>query len=100
MILSELIKHEESLMRFETSSKFSMDFNDYIKLLKVLKEIGEITTNYFNLIKEYDVKLKNENFSKENRKEKLIDFNDKLLNSFIEFNEKNIIFFIDKYNIL
>lgn len=100
MILSELIKYEESLMKFEMSSKFLIDFNDYIKLLKLLKEIGEITTNYFILMKEYDIKLKNENLSKEKRKEKLIEFNDKLLNSSIEFNEKNIIFFIDKYNIL
>ena len=62
-----------------------MDFNQYLKFIKKLKEIGEITHQYFVLISEYNAYLANQNLSLEDKKKKLENYNDKLLNSEVEF---------------
>ena len=99
MLLNKLIKIEESLLRFEAENKYKISFDEYIKLNKLLKEIGEITTNYFILMKEYDAKLQNDNFDEIKRKEALIDYNNKLLASNIYINEDKINLFIKNNNI-
>ena len=100
MKLEELIKLEEKLMNYEISNKFLINFNDYMNLIRILRNIGEVTTNYFILMKEYDNKLKNDEISNEERKKKLIDFNNNLLSTEIELDYNSINNFITKYDIL
>lgn len=86
MILKELIKIEETWLMYDLNHKFEMDFNKYLKFSKKLKEIGEITHQYFVLMSEYNAYLaSNEKLSQEERKKELEDYNNKLLNSEVEF---------------
>lgn len=85
MRLKELIKVEEKWLMYDLNHKFEMDFNQYLKFIKKLKEIGEITHQYFVLISEYNAYLANQNLSLEDKKKKLENYNDKLLNSEVEF---------------
>lgn len=86
MILKELIKIEETWLMYDLNHKFEMDFNKYLKFSKKLKEIGEITHQYFVLMSEYNAYLaSNEKLSQEERKKELENYNNKLLNSEVEF---------------
>lgn len=98
MKVKDLIKIEETWLLYQEKHKFTMDFNSYILLLKKLKEVGEITHQYFLLMTEYDAYLKNSSNTEEDRKIKLSIFNEKILNSDIDFSfpECNMDFFINK----
>ena len=86
MLLKELIKIEETWLMYDLNHKFDMDFNQYLKFTKKLKEIGEITHHYFLLVSEYNAYLASkENLSLEEKKKELEIYNDKLLNSEVEF---------------
>ena len=86
MILKELIKIEETWLMYDLNHKFEMDFNQYLKFSKKLKEIGEITHQYFLLMSEYNAYLSsNETLSLEEKKKELESYNYRLLNSEVEF---------------
>lgn len=86
MILKELIKIEETWLMYDLNHKFEMDFNQYLKFSKKLKEIGEITHQYFLLMSEYNAYLSsNETLSLEEKKKELESYNNRLLNSEVEF---------------
>lgn len=61
--------------------KFTTPFDDYVHTERFAKKIGEITNLYFTLVQDYDSHLISENLSREERKEKLTDFNQKMLDS-------------------
>lgn len=81
MILQDLINLEEQWLIFKNEKKFDLSFNQYITLQKKIKEIGEITNHYFELMKEYNIFLQKQNLSVEEHKQKLSEYNEKLLNS-------------------
>lgn len=86
MILSDLIKVEEEWLMFDLNHKFELDFNQYLKFCKKLKEIGEITHQYFVLMSEYNAFLNTkENLTLEDKKKELEAYNNKLLNSEVDF---------------
>lgn len=86
MKLKELIKIEEDWLMFDLNHKFELDFNQYLKFYKKLKEIGEITHQYFVLMSEYNALLSTkENLTLEDKKNELESYNDKLLNSEVDF---------------
>ena len=63
-----------------TFAIFALNFNDYLSLTKTLKEIGEITHQYFILVKEYDIYLQTQNVNIDKRREMLVQYNEKILN--------------------
>lgn len=89
MTVQELIKIEEQLLYFETINKFDLNFNDYLLLMKTLKEIGEITSQYFILVKEYDIYLQKQNVNIDKRREMLVQYNEKILNTDINIQIPN-----------
>mgnify|MGYP003301627001 CR=1 FL=1 len=89
MTVQELIKIEEQLLCFETINKFDLNFNDYLSLTKTLKEIGEITHQYFILVKEYDIYLQTQNVNIDKRREMLVQYNEKILHTDINIQIPN-----------
>ena len=76
MILQDLINLEEQWLIFKNEKKFDLSFNQYITLQKKIKEIGEITNHYFELMKEYNIFLQKQNLSVEEHKQKLSGYNE------------------------
>lgn len=100
MTIKELIKIEESLLRFEMNNKFDIDFNTYLMLEKYIEIIGKITDKYFFLVNEYNKeKLSDDKMSFETKKEKLEMFNEKILNSNVNIMMDEIYDFIKRNNI-
>ncbi len=85
MKVKELIEIEEKWLLYQDKHKFEIPFNQYLLLLKKLKEIGEITHQYFMLMTEYDAYLDTQNLSFEDKKNKLEEYNTILLTSDVEF---------------
>ena len=86
MILKDLIKVEEQWLMYDLNHKFELDFNQYLKFYKKLKELGEITHQYFVLMTEYNAFLNTkENLTLEEKKKELEMYNNKLLNSEVDF---------------
>lgn len=82
MTVKELIKVEETLLKFEMNHKFDVEFNTYLMLEKYIEIIGKITDKYFLLIDDYNKeKLSSDDMTFETKKEKLEMFNEKILNS-------------------
>ena len=90
MKLQELMHFEEKILLCEYHNKFTMPFTDYITLDKLLTEVENVTDLYFQLIDEYKKHINKENITNEERNNKLIEFNDKLLNEEVEFNFSEI----------
>lgn len=97
MKLQELMHFEEKILLCEYHNKFTMPFTDYITLDKLLTEVENVTDLYFQLIDEYKKHINKENITNEERNNKLIEFNDKLLNEEVEFNFSEYDGFITKY---
>lgn len=97
MKLQELMHFEEKILLCEYHNKFTMPFTDYITLDKLLTEVENVTNLYFQLIDEYKKHINKENITNEERNNKLIEFNDKLLNEEVEFNFSEYDDFITKY---
>lgn len=89
MTINELIQIEEKLLYVETNQKFNMDFDEYLLLIKTLKEIGEITHQYFTLMKEYDIYLKTQDINLDERRKLLTEFNNKTLNTNVQISIPN-----------
>lgn len=97
--LTELMKIEEKLLLFEQDNKFLIDFNNYLVLEKYIKKIGFITSKYFLLVNEYNKSELND-VEYEEKKKKLTDYNEKLLNSEIDYDVDEVYEFMEKINIL
>lgn len=97
MTLRELINIEEKLLQFENDNKFKVNFNDYIALINCLKNIDEITSNYFLLMEDYDIELQKLGMTLDEYKNTLKEYNDKLLNSNVECEVENGLNIIEKY---
>ena len=97
--LNELVKIEELLLKYEEKEKFIIDFNEYIKLEKILDEIGYITDKYFSLLKEYNEKLDKQDLNLDAQMRIMNNFIEKSLNSEIDYNIDNVKEFILKNNI-
>lgn len=97
MTLQELINFEEKCLQFEVNNKFNMSFNDYIKFNKYLNEIGKITTQYFQLIEQFDKELIKNGLTKEEYRSVLTQYNDKLLNENVICDTHQCVNLIEKY---
>ena len=97
MTLQELINLEEKLLQYECDNKFNMNFDDYIKLNNVLKEVGNITTQYFMLIEQYDKELLKNGLTKETYKKQLTDYNQNMLNQNVEL-KNELLTFLYEFN--
>lgn len=97
--LNELVKIEESLLKYEEKEKFIIDFNEYIKLEKFLDEIGYITDKYFSLLKEYSEKLDKQDLNLDAQMRIMNNFIEKSLNSEIDYNIDNVKEFMLNNNI-
>ena len=97
MTLQELINLEEKLLQYECDNKFNMNFDDYIKLNNVLKEVGNITTQYFMLIEQYDKELLKNGLTKETYKKQLTDYNQNMLNQNVEL-KNELLTFLNEFN--
>lgn len=101
MTLQELIKIEEQLLKLEMSNIFNLHFNEIITLKAFLKEIGEITSIYLDLVESYSklIQSEEENLTYEEKKNKLQEYNDNLLKSKVHHfkNERDVLIFLEKY---
>ena len=101
MTLQELISIEEKLLKLEMFNIFSFHFNEIVVLKQYLKEIGEVTSLYFELVEEYGNTIKTEHSDKsyEEKKQILQEYNDNLLKSEVYSieNTQEILRFIEKY---
>ena len=97
MTLQELINFEEKCLQFEVNNKFNMSFNDYIEFNKYLNEIGKITTQYFQLIEQFDKELIKNGLTKEEYRNVLTQYNDKLLNENVTCDTHQCVNLIEKY---
>lgn len=96
MILKQIIKTEEKLLKIEDGYKTVIDFNDCVALKKYLNEIGFITNIYFELMEDKQHMTMDD----------AVEYNEKLLQSKVETDNldlKKINDFIstllEKYNI-
>ena len=101
MKLKELMNIEERLLHIQMTHMFDMPFNDIVLLKNHLKEIGDITSIYFELVEEYCEKDKVEqsDLSYDEKKNIVQEYNDNILNSEV-YNVPNyhdILIFLDKY---
>ena len=87
--LQDIINLEEGLLKVLETEKFTAPFQEIIEINKFAKELGEITTYYFNNITDYKDKLVSDKLSKEEVKTELINYNDKLLDSVITLTPEN-----------
>lgn len=101
MKLKELMSIEEKLLRIEMTKIFSMPFNDIVLLKSYLSNIGEITKLYFDLVEQYCEQVKSEyvDLDYDGKKEKLQEYNDRILESDVYEvqNYHDILIFLDKY---
>ena len=90
--IENLIEIEERLLMVVEREKFTTEFNDYVLASLLSKKIGEITNLFFSYLDDYDEFLIKQNtLTREERKNKLIEMRDKLLNSEVDFNPENYI---------
>lgn len=101
MKLKDLISLEEKLLKIELVKIYDMHINDVVLLKSYLKQIGDITSAYFDLVQEYSKKIAQEDLesSYDDKKNKLEEYNSRLLNGDIYtiINEKDILLFIEKF---
>lgn len=88
--VKKIMEMEKSLLEIYTNHKFDLSIGDYMKLIKLLREIGEITNVYFELQQEF-----HETF---NDKDKLMEYHNRLKNDEIECDVNGIETFINKLN--
>lgn len=86
--VNELMKLEKSLLMLYTNHKFDLSFNDYLKIMRMLKEIGKVTDSFFLLQQEY--------YKANGDKDKLQEYHDRLINDKIEYNVEEIEGFLEK----
>ncbi|MBR6517581.1 MAG: hypothetical protein IKT40_12190 [Bacilli bacterium] len=98
MKLQELINIEEKLLNFENENKFNMEFNDYVILNEELNNIGNITSNYFSLMEDYHKNILKKGLVIDTMKELLKEFNEKLLNSNVEYDTFKTMELMNKYH--
>jgi hypothetical protein len=103
MKLKDLISLEEKLLKIELVKIFDLHINDVILLKDYLRQIGDITSTYFNLVQDYSKKVAEEyaELSYEDKKKKLEEYNSRLLNGevYTIINEKDILGFIEKFHV-
>lgn len=91
MKLIELMNYEEKLLKYFDENQFNISFQEYLNLSKTLEYIESITNKYFILLKDYDKKLIMDNMTDDERRIKLIEFNDKILSSEVIVDKEMII---------
>ena len=101
MKLKELMTIEEKLLHIQMKYIFTMPFNDIVVLKQHLKDIGDITSIYFELIETYCEKVKTEQseLPYDEKKKIVQEYNDNILNSDV-YNVPNyhdVLIFLDKY---
>ena len=97
MTLKEIIELEEIVLNLLSKCQFMMDFNDIVILHKELDTISKITCAYFNLTFEYSKFIEKERNDANDNVSKLEIFNDKLLNSQIDYNSSACNSVVSKY---
>jgi hypothetical protein len=75
MTIKDVIDIEKRLLQTQESKRFEMDLSELIVLNKYIKEVGEITSLYFNTLYEYSKTI--------NKIEKLTEYKEKMDNSYI-----------------
>lgn len=88
--LKELMVLERILLEIDANHKFELDFGDAYKLHTYLTKVGKITSYAFLIQDEYH--------NKHNDIEKLKEYHNKVMNSTIEFDNENVIKFIEDIN--
>ena len=88
--VKDLMVLERLLLEIDLRFKFDLDFNDAYKLYDYLKTVARIT-NYTFLIQE-------EFHKKFNDTDKLKEYHSTIMESYVDFESKDIIDFIEKIN--
>ena len=74
----------------ESDKKYTLSMNDLYKLKTYMDKVGEITNLYFEIQVEYLNLIKN----KDNFEELMKEYNEKLYNSLVDIDLREIEFFI------
>lgn len=82
--LRRILQLEERILIMFDTEKFTADFNQLVQLEELIHKIEKITDLYFINIKEYVTHLKGDNIPSKELKEKIEEYNNKLLNTEIQ----------------
>jgi hypothetical protein len=97
MLVKEIIHLEESLLNCKCKFEFKMPFDDYIILDEIINKVENITNLYFTLVMDYEKSLDKKQYSLEERKKMIMDFNQKILNQKINVDLKQYEVWFKKY---
>ena len=100
MKLEKIIHLEESLLLCENDNKFTMPFIDYLTLDSFLSYIERITNIYFQLVTDYQNEVNNEAISLNEKKNKINEYSNKLLQEEVNIDLTSYNEFIEKYKII
>lgn len=105
MTLKEIINYEEKLLKIDDKYKYSLTFNEAVRLKRYMKKVGDITNVYFELIEDYHKSLRIEGATSDIVND-MYSYNDTLQASEVDsdlINMNEVIGFIniisEKYNI-
>jgi hypothetical protein len=59
MTINDIIKVEKDLLQIQKEKKFQMNLSELITLTKYIKEVGEITSLYFNTLYDFSKTINN-----------------------------------------
>ena len=91
LTVRQLIEFETKLLEIYENHRFELSFGDFIKLGKLMKEIGEITNLFFELQKDFYNEFQDKN--------KLELYHEKLQYDEIEYDTTEIEEFLKKTNL-
>ena len=101
----EIINYEEKLLKIDDKYKYSLTFNEAVRLKRYMKKVGDITNVYFELIEDYHKSLRIEGATSDIVND-MYSYNDTLQASEVDsdlINMNEVIGFIniisEKYNI-